>query len=107
MKIPKTIKIGAIRYRVKQENDSFHAYNSPNDAKDSVGEHIPMIQTIRVSVRDNKRKILEPTITDTILHEVIHAVSRVYGIGLTENQVAGLSGGLMQVMRDNKLDFSK
>ena len=34
-------------------------------------------------------------------------VSGTYGIGLKENQVSGLAGGLLQVIRDNGLDFRR
>uniref|UniRef100_A0A6M3J4C3 Peptidase n=1 Tax=viral metagenome TaxID=1070528 RepID=A0A6M3J4C3_9ZZZZ len=105
MKIPRTVKIGAARYAVKMEVEAFASIDAPNGMKENVGEHVPSLRILRVSDRSHGKKIPEESVTDTILHEILHAVSRVYGIGLDENQVAGLTGGLMQVIRDNKLDF--
>ena len=105
MKIPKTIKIGAARYRVKMEPDPFPTTGDPNSKQENVGEHLPCLRVLRISERSYGKKIPEESVSDTVLHEVLHAISRVYGIDLTENQVSGLTGGLMQVIRDNKLDF--
>ena len=105
MKIPKQIKIGAARYRVQLEPDSFASYDEPDGKKENIGEHITALMLLRVATYVGQKKIPEESLTDTVLHEILHGISRVYGIGLTENQVCGLSGGLMQVIRDNKLDF--
>jgi len=47
----------------------------------------------------------ESVIADTFLHEVAHFCSSTFGLGLTEQQVEGVSGALLAVIRDNDLDF--
>ena len=37
----------------------------------------------------------------TALHEVLHGISEMLGLGLTEKQVQGLETGLFSVLRDN------
>ena len=63
------------------------------------------IQEIWLATSDEGKALPESSITDTFLHETIHAISRTYGLGLDEDQTTGLAGGLLQVIRDNKLDF--
>ena len=38
---------------------------------------------------------------DTLLHEVVHAIDHAIGLDLREEQVRGLAGGILQVLRDN------
>lgn len=105
MKIPSILKVGAARYRVKYEKEAFVATDDPKGEAENVGEHVPCLRIIRLSKRSHHKKIPEESMADTFLHEALHAVSRVYGIDLKESQVSGLAGGLMQVIRDNGLDF--
>ena len=39
---------------------------------------------------------------ETTLHEIVHGINDDRGLGLTEDQVAGISAGFYQVLRDNK-----
>jgi uncharacterized protein YpuA (DUF1002 family) len=103
MKIPKQIKVGAQQIRVYQRDFIF------DDKGDSVcGLSNLTKNRIDLALKKDKGQIMSETcVADTFLHEVLHLVSGNYGIGLTENQIAGLSGSLLAVIRDNDLDFKK
>jgi len=105
MHVPKSIKVGASNFKVRLVPDEWE------DQKDKgsffLGQMRYGNQEIDVALRSEGKALPEASIADTFLHEVIHAVSRTYGIGLTENQTGGLAGGLLQVIRDNSLDFRK
>jgi hypothetical protein len=49
--------------------------------------------------------VSESMTTEAFLHEIFHHVSSKLGMGLEEIQIAGMSCGLLHVLRDNKLDF--
>ena len=102
MIIPRTVKIGAARWRVRIE-DTIPDIN--DDCKEILGCTIYATETISIAKTHYGREVAENCIADTFLHEIVHAVSTTYGLELTENQVAGLSGGLLAALRDNKLDF--
>lgn len=44
---------------------------------------------------------------ETVLHELVHAVSAYWYLDLEEKQVQRLSEGLYHILRENKVDFSK
>lgn len=98
MNIPTTVKVGSQRIKVLMI-DSLPGDNL-GMAKQGVGK-IEVSKTCRGEV------VPEDSLADTFLHEIIHVVSGTYGIGLKENQVSGLAGGLLQVIRDNGLDFRR
>lgn len=99
MKIPMSLKVGAQRIRVIKKDCLSFGY---------LGRTLPASNMIEIAMKDSEGKVItESCIVDTFLHEVIHTISCNYGVGLTERQVSGLSGGLLSVIRDNKLDFSK
>lgn len=52
-----------------------------------------------------KQEIAEPTIAETLLHEIIHHIDNRLGLELQEYQISGIACGIIQVIRDNKLDF--
>jgi hypothetical protein len=64
-------------------------------------------EEIWLAEKDGKKILPESSVADTFLHEVIHSISRRFGIELRERQIAGLVGGLLAVIRDNNLDFRK
>lgn len=53
----------------------------------------------------SKLDIAEPTIAETLLHEIIHHIDNRLGLELQEHQISGIACGIIQVIRDNKLDF--
>lgn len=99
MLIPKSLKIGASRHKVVLKPECW------GEKAKYLGEVYSGSQEIWLAKNADGKVLPESSVADTFLHEVIHSVSRTYGLGLRENQVAGLAGGLLQVIRDNKLDF--
>lgn len=101
MRIPSRVKIGAQRYRVVEcDSISWRDDELLGLTRCGVGE-------ISIARTHYGRDVPEDSKSDTFLHEVIHSVSGVYGLGLSERQVSGLAGGLLQVIRDNRLDFRR
>lgn len=54
----------------------------------------------------NRQLRVEEVIPDdhkrvTVFHEVVHAIDYLSGLGLTENQIRGLSHGFYAVLKDN------
>ena len=96
MRIPKKIKIGAQKITVKTVDTL---------GDDDMGAFFPGTNELLLARKVSYGVIPEDQMADTFLHEIIHAVNRNFGIGLTECQTAGLAGGLLQVIRDNNLDF--
>lgn len=43
----------------------------------------------------------DPTFSQTVLHEVLHAISDLYGLKLTEQKVLVLENALAQLITDN------
>ncbi|MFP5527735.1 hypothetical protein ACLGL1_04560 [Peptococcus simiae] len=43
------------------------------------------------------------TRNEGLIHEVIHGIDDMYGIGLTEDEVNALGKGIYTVLKDNKL----
>jgi hypothetical protein len=99
MRIPDPVKIGAATVRV-QLTDSVKS-----EGYDVLGTSKGCIGRIEISTTYMGEPITEEAMADTFLHEILHILSGNFGLGLTERQVAGLSGGLLMVIRDNDLDF--
>lgn len=100
MKIPSTVKIGAQEFEIVW-------MDSPDEAEKQLGLTKAHLNRMEIAKNADGEKMPEGSIVDTFMHEVLHAISITYGLGLRERQVAGLAGGLLQVIRDNKLDFRK
>lgn len=47
----------------------------------------------------------ESKVTEIFLHELIHQIDDKYSINMNERQTHLMSAGLLQVIRDNKLDL--
>jgi hypothetical protein len=101
MKIPKWIKVGQQRLKIVVR-DVVKARNG----EEILGMTLTSVSVIEIGRTYHGKVCPEDSLADTIFHEIIHSVNSIYGIGLTERQVIGLSGGLLAVIRDNKLDFS-
>jgi hypothetical protein len=98
MKIPSTVKIGAQEFEV--------VWTDSVDG-DQLGLTKSHLNRLEIARNVDGEKIPEGSLVDTFMHEVLHAISTTYGLELRERQVAGLAGGLLQVIRDNRLDFRK
>ena len=90
-KLPDTLKVGAMVYRVETNNDFLDGLEAHGATNHNVSE-------IRLS---DKAPLLQRQ--DTTLHEAIHAVNKIYcqGAELSEEQTSALAHGLLQVMHDN------
>jgi hypothetical protein len=106
MKMPKTLRVGGRTYRV------IYPHSFDDMPKPLLGLCDNSKQVIRVSGRDSSGGTLcDEATLQTFLHEVLHAIDYVYGgaqVNRLENSeeiIDALAEGIMQVFRDNKLDF--
>jgi hypothetical protein len=100
MRIPKSLKIGCHVISVVWDEDT----RAGDEA--CLGKAESSLN--RISLRrcsECGEPMPESVIADTFLHEVLHLMSSNYGIGLTEEQVAGVAGGLLDIIRSNNIDF--
>ena len=105
MKIPKKIKIGAhdvtikFPHKFQERQDAFGFFN--------IGTNEIFI----TDVDSSGNPCSDTHIASTFLHEVLHVINRVYCCSRLgdntseEDMVEGLAQGLLQVIRDNNLDF--
>ena len=91
MKIPNKIKICANTFTINR--GSFRTESEQDGGSCEWEEN-------KIFIADDMPEDREATI---FLHEILHGLN----IYLTEEQVTYLSEGLMQVIRDNNLDFRK
>ena len=99
MKIPKNLKIGAQKIRV-----SFPKIVRSQD-EEVLGISSASVGKIKIAKNYHGDPCPEDSLADTFLYEIIHIVNANFGIELKENQVAGVAGSLLMVIRDNGLDF--
>lgn len=95
MDFPDKVKVGAHEYKV------LFPYKF-KERDDYAGQADHLLLELRVTETDpcgNKKA--ESKIIGTLLHEIIHAVSVTWDIGLEEGQVIKLEEGLLSVMVDN------
>ena len=94
MNIPNNIKLGAHNIKIEKVK-----------AKDieSGGEFNNWYNLIRLRVEDNP----ESSIAECFLHEIIEGIKFKYQLSIDHAHLTILSEALFQVLRDNKLNFSK
>ena len=95
MKIPKTLKIGNLTYKVEFMSAEL------SDAKAVFGDSSVLDQRIRIGNGSSKEKQ-----EDTFVHEIVHSVLTQAGYfeeSKNEVMVKALANGLYQVLRDNDL----
>lgn len=98
MRIPKKIKVGGHIYKVicpyhfRERSDRFGSCCSINNE-------------ILIGNDDgNGKKRSQSTIEQTLFHEMLHAIDKVYNADkLEEEYVERLSEGIYQVLKDNQL----
>lgn len=91
MKIPKKLKIGANTFKISR--GSFRTESGQDGG-------FLLWETNELFLADDMPEAREAT---CFLHEILHGLN----IYLTEEQTTYLSEGLMQIIRDNNLDFRK
>lgn len=57
----------------------------------------------KIEYNDNIIYLSNRYSNEGLVHEVIHGIDDMYGIGLTEGQVNGLGKGIYTVLKDNEL----
>jgi len=93
MKLPKSVKIGAIRYKIKL------VPRSEFDHDDAWG-----VFRFRARCIDLARDLDRRSLASTLLHEILHGVCQVFNIDKLEDEeklVESLENGLTAVMADN------
>jgi hypothetical protein len=107
MKIPKRIKIGGCTYRV------IMPYVFRDNESCLVGMCDTSLQEIKIAtVNQYGEKRHEEALEHTLMHEILHAVDFVYGCEIgnkgseCEDIIDQLARGLLQVIRDNRLNFA-
>jgi hypothetical protein len=98
MKIPRSIKIASHKVKVK-------VVKNITEPAGVLGYADLTHNLIVLRKEYNGQSLDESTITEVLLHEIIHQVAELYGISLTEKEIRQLGAGLLQVIRDNRLDF--
>ena len=108
MKIPNKLKVGGRDYEVIYP----HHFDSTSDVQ--IGYHDPFLQKIKLAdVYASGEKFHPQTLLHTLLHEILHSIDHVYcnsrilGTKDGEEIIDQLAEGLLQVIRDNNLDFRK
>lgn len=95
MNIPKKVKIGALVYDVKKEKGL-------SASTLQMGECNTNSTSIKLDTN-----YPEQVMFGTFLHEVFHAISDVYAIGLDERQILMLEAGFYAFYKDNPKVFER
>lgn len=103
MELPKELKIGGFQWSVEEHKDVAHEGNVFGSTH-TQSQKFFIEPDLAIQKRDQ-----------TLLHEIMHAIWWQSGLGkiyndkehkeIEENVVHGLSMGLYQVLKDNKLSF--
>ena len=97
MIIPDTVKIQFKKYTVCRDN------NMRNDKGDLLYgqiDHIEQLITLNEDAGIEQQKA-------TLMHEMVHGLDELYGIGLKEKQVEKLGTALYMLVRDNPELFAE
>jgi len=92
MRPPKSVKIGGVRYRVRQVNKIVHngrAYAGEIDYRGTV------IRLERAHMARSNAAM------GTLLHEVFHGVAEDRGLNIPERQIGQLARGFQEVVVNN------
>ena len=98
MKIPRSIKIQAHKIEIR-------VVKTIKEFTDVLGYANLTQNLIVMRTHYNGEKLKESTRAEVFMHEILHEVAELNAIKLTEQQIKQLGGGLLQVIRDNKLNF--
>lgn len=101
MKIQSRIKILGHPIRVSCVG---HALET-EDCSQAVGLAHLVTNRISLSRKFDADEVAESVVAETYLHEIAHHVNTKLGLGMEEGQISGISCGLLQVIRDNRIDF--
>ena len=105
MKIPKSLKVGGIIYKIEKKR----VLDKGENKFSGVAKHRQAI--IKIALYDNEGELYDKRkLEECFIHEILHCVDDIYNNQkLDEDMVERLSQGLYQVLKDNKLlvDFHK
>ena len=91
---PESLQIGTISYTVK-----YVTQHEMHDREDCFGLHDESgTIIINTSYPPSRQK-------NTVLHEILHALSGRYGLGLEEKAIRGLANSLFEAMQRNPAAF--
>lgn len=96
MKIPREVKIGWKKYGIV----------SAGEALNSGGALYGQIDYDRQTITLRETNTGEQD-EETLIHEVLHGISDMYGMEMTEDFVAKLSNVVYTFLKDNNLNLSK
>jgi hypothetical protein len=93
MKLPKKLKVGNYYYTVREVDDP------QLDGEYVDGYHDGDKEII--VIRKNTKTVTQRRVS--LLHELIHAISKIFGLGITEHQTYVLSELLIAIEIENKI----
>jgi len=93
MKIPKTVKVGGMIYRIIDG----YKFDERTDVR-GLADHNQLIIRLGNMIDNNHTREL------VFIHEVLHAINNVYNAeGLEEDEIDRMAHGLYQVLTDNDM----
>ena len=99
VKIPKKLKIGGFDYKIEVNARQDRELRSDSDW----GQCAYRLKRITIDSDSSEQQMSE-----TFLHEIIHAIDGIYGhYALTEDETQHLGNGLLQVFEQLGIRFSK
>ena len=101
MKKPRVIKIGCHKYKVRYCKEVY-IKNEAGNKEELLGYCDIDNFTILI-----KSGICESMLKEVLIHECIHAIDQVYGLGLSEKAVNMLGIEVVKLIMGNKLDLLK
>lgn len=99
MRIPRKVKIGSHKVTVTKVKNITGQFENTLGYADLTQNKIVLRQFF------NGLPLGESTKAEAFLHEIIHEICELYGITWTEKMVRQMAAGLLQVIRDNKIDL--
>ena len=103
MNIPSKLKIGAHTWRISRPKRIPRDKEDREKGRQTLGDCSSTTQRIRI-----KSRLLESAAAEIFLHELVHALLddvAPFDDDLEEQIAITVSKGLLQVIRDNKLNF--
>ena len=94
------IKIGWKEYGIDIYDNELS--DETNKDVEIFGDMNPKTNKIRLT-----NKYGQGALESTLIHEVLHAIDDMYGVGLTENAVEALGNGIYTALKDNGLEITK
>lgn len=98
MKIPKTLKIGGKKIKVRVIKKI-----KGNENENVIG--LWDVETYKITLQKNDTTPIGK-VEECFLHEIIEAINGLYELKLPHYKITLLSELLYQILKDNKLDFN-